>query len=302
VVQAPSVNGISQVHYLGERELQTSSFVMPTTDFTLDEMGSFGPSFTVVSSANEPSISSISNSASFQTSFAANTYISIYGSNLSNTTRTWQTSDFANGNRLPLSLDGVSATVNGVPAYIEFVSAGQINLITPNIAVTGPGAQILLNTPNKNNLTAWMGVDATAPSFFTWITTTSDSGKYLVAQHASNFTNVGKSGLYPNQPATFTTPAKPGETVVLYGTGFGPTSPVIAQGIITDTVYPLSPTPTATIGGITAQVTFAGLIPSLSQIYQVNLVVPSNAPNGDLQVIVNVNGTTSYPGLITVSQ
>ena len=299
--QATSVVAMPQVHYIEQRETQTSSFSMPATNFSLDESGSFGPSFTVASAPTDPAVTSISNSASFQTSFAGNTYVSIYGANLSTTTRTWQTQDFAGGNRLPLSLDGVSATVNNVPAYIEFVSPAQINLITPNIASNGPGVQVVLTTAGNAKVTAWMNVTATAPAFFTWITTTPDSGKYLVAQHAANFTDVGKAGLFPNQPATFTTPAKPGETIVLYGTGFGPTTPVIAQGIITDTVYPLNPVPTATIGGINAQVTFAGLIPSLSQVYQFNIVVPPSAPDGDLQVIVNVSGVTSFPGLITVS-
>lgn len=111
---------------------------------------------------------------------------------------------------------------------------------------------------------------------------------------------MGKAGLFPNTAANFTTPAQPGETIQLYGTGFGPTSPPIAAGIETDKVYNLSPTPTATVNGITAAVAFAGLIAPESQIYQVAVTIPPNAPNGDLPLVVTVNGVKSFSGLSTV--
>jgi uncharacterized protein (TIGR03437 family) len=111
---------------------------------------------------------------------------------------------------------------------------------------------------------------------------------------------VGKSGLFPNSsPAT--TPAKAGETIILYGTGFGPTSPAIATGIETDKIYQLSPTPTATIANLPAQVTFAGLVPPFTQVYQINVTIPQGVISGDASLVVNVNGTASAPGLITVT-
>jgi uncharacterized protein (TIGR03437 family) len=122
----------------------------------------------------------------------------------------------------------------------------------------------------------------------------------VVAQH-SDYSNVGKAGLFPNQSGSFTTPAKPGETIILYGTGFGPTNPAITPGIMTDKTYPISPLPTATIGGQPAQVQFAGLIATLSQIYQVNVTIPTNVGIGDQPLILNVNGTPSATGTITVS-
>ena len=293
-------SGSSAVQYIQERELQTSSFTMPTTNFQPNEAGSFGPDFTIAGASGSPSITSLSNSASYQPSFAGNTYISVYGTNLAVTTRTWQASDFKNGTNLPISLDGVSATVNGVSAYVEYVSPGQINLITPNLPQTGTGIPVVVTTPAGPTVSSWVTIQPISPAFFTWITNTPDSGKYLVAQHAASYTNVGKTGLYPNSPPNFTTPAVPGETIILYGTGFGATSPAIAQGIITDKIYPLSPTPTATIGGLPAQVTFAGLVPPLSQVYQFNITVPASVPNGDQTLLVTVGGVKSVPGLITI--
>jgi uncharacterized protein (TIGR03437 family) len=136
-----------------------------------------------------------------------------------------------------------------------------------------------------------------APAFFTWQTGTADSGIYLVAQHA-DYSNVGKPGLFPDKPANYTTPARPGETILLYGTGFAAANP--ASGSLTDKVYGLNPVPTATIGNLAAQVQFAGLIPGFAQLYQVNVTIPAETPAGDLPLIAIVNGIPSPAGLITV--
>jgi uncharacterized protein (TIGR03437 family) len=58
--------------------------------------------------------------------------VEIKGSGLSLTEppRIWQGSDFV-GNKMPVQLDGVSATVNGKSAYLYFISPGQVNILTP---------------------------------------------------------------------------------------------------------------------------------------------------------------------------
>jgi len=254
-----------------------------------------------------PVISNVLNGATGQSTLAASTYGAIYGAGLSTTNpgRQWAAADFttnANGTlNMPTSLDGTSVTIQGTPAYISYISPTQVNFITPAIAATGNGVQVILSLNGQENAAFPVTLQPLAPSFFAWDPGTPDNGKYLVAQHA-DYTNVGKPGLFSTAPPTFTTPAVPGETVLLYGTGFGPTIPPIASGIETDKVYNLSPTPTATLGGIAARVSFAGLIPPESQLYQFNVVIPPNASNGDLPLIVNVNGTLSVSGLITVQK
>jgi uncharacterized protein (TIGR03437 family) len=255
--------------------------------------------------ANPPLISNALNGATAQATMAASTYVAIYGTNLSTNSagRTWTAADFtANPDgtlNMPTALDGTSVMVNSVPAYVEYISPTQLNIITPAIAATGNGIPVVVSLNGQQSTAFAVTLLNLAPSFFAWDPGTADNGKYLIAQHL-NYTNVGKVGLFPTAPANFTTPAKPGETIQLYGTGFGPASPPIAPGIETDKVYNLSPTPTATVGGIPAQVSFAGLIPPESQVYQFDVEIPSNAPNGDLPLVVNVNGTLSYSGLITV--
>jgi uncharacterized protein (TIGR03437 family) len=254
---------------------------------------------------NVPTITNVQNAATYQTTLAPNTYATIFGSGLSTTSagRSWSTTDFktnADGTiSIPTALDGTSVSINGMPAYISYVSPGQINIIIPDLPAGA--ATVVVEVNGQVSASFPITLQALAPSFFTWQPATPDYGKYLVAQH-SDYSNVGKPGLFPGAAPEFTTPARPGETITLYATGFGPTSPPIAGGIQTDKVYALSPLPAATLGNLAAQVVFAGLIPPLSQVYQVNVTIPSGAPDGDQALVLNVNGTLSYSGLITVQK
>jgi uncharacterized protein (TIGR03437 family) len=260
-------------------------------------------------SAPQGVITAVVNAATLQGTMAGSTYVAIGGTNLSTTSpgRTWAPADFnANSNgtlNIPTSLDGTTVTVGGVPAYVEYVSPGQVNIITPATPATGNGVPVVVSVNGQPSAAFSITLQNLAPSFFAWSPSTADFGKYLVAQHSANYTNVGKVGLFPGTPATFTTPAKPGETIILYGTGFGPTSPLIPPGIESLTTnYSLSPTPTATVGGISAPVVFAGVVATLSDVYQFDVTIPLSAPTGDLPLIVNVSGTLSASGLITVQQ
>jgi len=259
--------------------------------------------------ANPPTISNVLNATEGRPTMAASTYVAIYGTNLStnNAGRTWMAADFTvnpDGTlNMPTVLDGTSVTVNNVPAYVYYISPKQLNIITPGIAATGSGIPVVVSLNGQQSTAFAVTLQNLAPDFFRWTPGGADNYKYLIAQHL-DYTNVGRVGLFPNTPANFTTPAKPGEIIQLYGTGFGPTTPPIAPGIETDknAYYLLSPTPFATVADIPAKVVFAGLVLSDSQVYQLDVTIPANAPDGDLELIVHVNGTSSYSGLITVQK
>ena len=68
------------------------------------------------------------NAAGFQTIIAPGAWITIFGRNLSPTTRVWKDSDFVQ-NHLPVQLDDVSVTIDGRPAYISYVSPTQLNVL-----------------------------------------------------------------------------------------------------------------------------------------------------------------------------
>src|SRR5438105_7150065 len=116
---------------------------------------------------------------------------------------------------------------------------------------------------------------------------------YAAALHANN-TVVGPTTLVPNN----STPATPGETIVLFGTGFGVTTPPAVSGAVVSTAAPLPLTPAILFDNIPGKVVFAGL--SGAGLYQFNVVVPSGLPDGDVPVVVS-NGGYTTPGLVLTS-
>lgn len=230
------------------------------------------PSFT---SAN------VVNGASFTSSLGPNTWATITGGGLASTTRSWASTDFT-GVNLPTSIDGVSVSVNGSPAYISYVSPSQVNFLIPANAAPGP-AQVQVNNNDEISSAVTVTLQRVAPGFF-WL----GGNKYIAAAHA-NGGLVGPTSLISGA----TTPALPGETITLYGSGFGATSPGAPNG--TTIAAPLSAAtlPTVTIGGAAATVTYAGLIDA--GVYQINVVVPSTAPAGDALIVASIGGQQSQP-------
>ena len=237
-----------------------------------------------------PVISYVANAEGESATIAANTWVEIKGVDLApaGDSRTWQNSDFLGG-QMPTQLDRVSVTVNNKSAYIYYISPTQINVLTPPDAINGP-IQVVVT----NNGTSSAGFTAQAqplsPSFFVF-----NGGPYVAAVH-NNGVLVGPSSLY----AGLTVPAKPGETVLVYANGLGQTNVPVLSGSTAQSGS-LSPLPVITIGGRTADVQFAGLVsPGL---FQFNVVVPSNLPNGDQPIGATYNGSTTQSGtLLTVQQ
>jgi uncharacterized protein (TIGR03437 family) len=89
-------------------------------------------------------------------------------------------------------------------------------------------------------------------------------------------------------------PASKGGIIVFYASGLGAVSPPLAEGTVPP-VSPLSIAPgvTATIGGVSAPVQFAGLAPGFPGIYQLNVQIPPGAPSGTQELIVYSNGSSS---------
>jgi uncharacterized protein (TIGR03437 family) len=96
-----------------------------------------------------------------------------------------------------------------------------------------------------------------------------------------------------------TTPAQPGETVVLYANGFGATSVPVVAGAPTQSGV-LLPLPVVTIGGTQASVQFAGLVsPGL---FQFNVVVPPGAASGDIPLTAAFGGMSTQSGVVIAVQ
>jgi uncharacterized protein (TIGR03437 family) len=236
-----------------------------------------------------PVSTQILNATGEAATISQNTWVEIKGSNLSQTTRIWDGGDFdpVTGN-MPTSLDNVSATVNGKPAYIYFISPAQVNILTPLDSSTGT-VPVQVKTAAGTSAVTNVTMQANSLGFFAF-----NSDKYAAATHADG-TFLGPATLYPG----LTTPAKPGEVIVLYANGFGLVSTPISPGSSSQGgTLPIIPV--VTIGGIPCQVIFAGLV-TVGE-FQFNVVVPAAAPDGDNALSATYNGFTTHPGVFVTVQ
>ena len=96
-------------------------------------------------------VTAVANGASYGAAFTQGSWITIVGSNLSGTARSWTGSDF-NGNSLPTQLDQVSVTVDGKPAYIYYISQTQIIALSPADTATVPVAVQVTYAGTKSNV------------------------------------------------------------------------------------------------------------------------------------------------------
>jgi uncharacterized protein (TIGR03437 family) len=118
----------------------------------------------------------------------------------------------------------------------------------------------------------------------------------VAALHA-DYSLIGAPDLLPG---AVTTPARPGEIILLYGVGFGPANPPQPAGQLVTAAAPLANPVQVAIGGVAASVAYAGLVES--GLYQFNVTVP-NLPNGDAAVVASISGVATQTGVsLTVQQ
>ena len=239
-----------------------------------------------------PSISAngIVNGASFQQGIVPGSWATIAGTNLSAVTDTW-TNYIFNG-ELPTQIDNVSVLVGGENAYVYYVSKDQINFIVPPLS--NGSTQVVVTTSSGTSAPVSATVAEFGPAFFAW------PNNQVVATY-QDFS-------YAVAPGTFsgltTTAAKPGDVVILYGTGFGPTSPAVEAGIETPstTTYNTATLPTVTIDNVPAKVYGAALAPGFAGLYQVAIQVPTSLGAGNWPVVATIGGVSSPTGLVLAVQ
>ncbi len=235
-----------------------------------------------------PSITLVANAYGNTPIIAPNMWVEVKGTNLApaGDSRIWQGADFVN-NRLPAELDRVSVTVNGKSAFVYYISGTQVNILTPPDAMSGMvQVQLTLNGVMSNSMA--VQAQAVAPSFFTF------DGKNVVGTHL-NGSLLGPASLYPG----LSTPAKPGETVIVYGNGFGATSTPVVSGAETQSGT-LSPLPITALGGYPAVVLSANLIsPGL---FQFNVTVATFVANGNAVLSAIYGGSVTQSGVVLAVQ
>lgn len=231
------------------------------------------------SGAPSPRIASggVVNGASFEQGITPGAWMSLFGTQLASSTRVWTSQDFQ-GELFPLELDGVRVRVDGLPVAVQYISPGQINFQAPSLLRTGWLWVDIVSPAGADRISVYSA--PALPGFFQF-----HSDGQLAALHPGGepVTALAGAGGVSGRPA------KVGTVVELYGTGFGPTNPPVPSGRIFSGAAPLASANQfrITVGGVPAQVEFAGL--SAAGLNQLNVKIPAVEP-GLKAVFATIDG------------
>lgn len=255
-----------------------------------------GPAYSCTNTA-APLITSVNSASAYggYSYFASGSWLEIKGTNLAdpNDPRiytnggNWAGTDFS-GVNAPTSLDGISVSIDGKPAYVDYISPTQVNVQAPEDSTTGNVAIVLTNckAPSTQFLFARQALapGLLAPSVF------NISGKqYMVATFASDgayvLNTTTGAGLGINSR-----PAQAGDVIVAYGVGFGDVTPATLPGTIVQAQNSLNNAVTFSFGSTPASTSYSGLAGNFVGLYEFYITVPSGLLAGDVQINVTQNG------------
>jgi uncharacterized protein (TIGR03437 family) len=218
------------------------------------------------------------------TSIAPATWIEIYGQNLGLTTSDW-TGAFV-GNNAPTSVGGTTVTVGGEPLFIDYVSPGQVNGQVPSDVATGP-QPVIVTTAAGSSTAFTIKVNATQPGLLAPTPFDINGTQYAVALFSDGFYDL-PPGLVSEVASRR---AVPGDTIMLFGIGFGPVSDGTLAGVIDQNTNQVNASVDITIGGVSATIPYAGLTPGVVGLYQFNVVVPNIPASDTTPLTFTVDGT-----------
>jgi uncharacterized protein (TIGR03437 family) len=238
------------------------------------------PSAASVTAANPPAVSSVISAGANVPGLTPGGWIAIYGTSLAASVHSLAGSDIVGG-QLPTTLAGTSVAIDGRPAALSYVGPTQVNALVPDSNSRGPVTVVVTTAVSPAARTSATLSDV-APAFFPF------PNNHVAAQHA-DYSNLANPSDVPGA-----TPAHPGETILLYGTGFGPTNPATPSGGLVATAYSMANSVTVTIGNQSAQVLYAGI--TEAGLCQINVVVPTS-PDGEQTIVASVKGASTQSGL-----
>ena len=242
-----------------------------------------------------PTIKSVIGAGAFGGSSAAapGSWVEIYGTNLASTTRQWAGADFS-GNNAPTSLDGVQVTIGGQKAFLDYISPGQVNAQLPSTIGVGTW-QLTVSTATATSAPVNLEVNATQPALLAPASFKIGGNQYVVAQLPDG-SYVLPTGAIAGVNSR---PAQPGETIVIYGIGFGAVVPNLPAGQIVTQSNQVSASLQIQFGQTAAQAVYAGLAPGFIGLYQFNVVVPAVADSNLVPFTFNLAGVAGTQTLYT---
>ena len=225
---------------------------------------------TAITPVAPPKIAAVVNAADGTKPVAPGGLISIYGQQMSPVNLATRELP------LPTALGESCLTVNGIPLPMLFVSSTQINGQLP-FSVDG-NASMTLRTPGGVSDNFNFTILPAAPSIFR----TGSAGPLTGLATVTRAVN--------NELVTATNPVHPKDSLTIYATGLGRTSPPVDSGLAapSDPLTSAVIVPQITLGGMPLDLQYAGLAPGYVGVYQINVTVPGNVPLGlDIPLVIN---------------
>jgi uncharacterized protein (TIGR03437 family) len=213
-------------------------------------------------------------------------YVSIYGNRMADAA-------LLGGTPLQPSLGNTRLLLGGTPLPLLYVNPEQVNGLIPQSVPAGGQLQLIVERDGTASVPVSVYVTDLQPGIFTTAQNGQGQGSIL----------IGGTGIVAG-PGQGQQPVSRGQYIEIYATGLGNVAepggspppgdgqPAPASG---SPLFSAVATPTVTIGGVNAPVTFAGLAPGFVALYQVNAQVPSTAPVGSMvPVVLTMTDSSGY--------
>jgi uncharacterized protein (TIGR03437 family) len=277
-----NISGSGVVHYAAtanpSRTPRSGSLSIGEQTFALTQ----GPAEVVVSSAR------VVNAASLTTGgVAPGEIVTFFGSGIGPAVAaTLQLT--ADGRFLTTELAGTQVFFDDVPAPLIYVSDTQVNAIVPYAVAGKTSTQLQVDYQGVRSKPVTLKVAEAAPAVFTQNASGSGPGAILNQDYTLN---------------SASNPAAKGSVVMLFATGEGQTNPPGVDGkIAVDALPKPNLAVTALIGGVSAQVLYAGGAPGLvAGLVQVNVRVPNNVTSGNAVPVLLRVGSLESPAGVTMA-
>jgi uncharacterized protein (TIGR03437 family) len=192
-------------------------------------------------------------------------------------------------NALPTNLGNVCVQGGNVKWGLVYVSATQINAVADPLSTSGSlPVSVITNCGLPNEL-------ATAPFS---VTVAGETPQFFFGAGNDIAAVQAVSGV----PVASATPAHAGDILTAYGTGWGTTMPAAVVGSLAAAAADITGNYTLTVGDQTAVVSYAGLSPTYSGLYQINFTVPAGLTAGEQPIVLTVNGVATPTGAMLAVQ
>lgn len=239
------------------------------------------PVFTVVLDPEVAvNIGGVVNAASFTTQVSPGAIVSLFGNELA--------PEVSRSETVPLlrRLSGTQVLLDGIPAPLFFVSPQQLNLQIPWELAASATAELVVSSFGVASEPMSVPLAADAPGVFT----NTETGEAIAFNAITG------------RMVTASTPARAGDILTFFGTGLGSLGFIPETGAASpgEPLATASVAVTATVGGVDANVFFAGLAPGFVGLVQVNLEVPEVPPGERVLVVLSAGGAASMPVPIAV--